>query len=61
MNATTRDSHADQQSSGKDQPARGGDERSRREENQDEALKETFPASDPATPFVPAQPPAKSD
>lgn len=28
-----------------------------REQNQDEALEETFPASDPVSPFVPAQPP----
>ncbi len=26
-------------------------------ENQDEALEETFPASDPVSPFVPAKPP----
>lgn len=33
------------------------DDRKHREDNQDEALEETFPASDPASPFVPAQPP----
>jgi hypothetical protein len=33
-------------------------ERKRREsENQDEALEETFPASDPVSPFIPAKPP----
>lgn len=26
-------------------------------ENQDQALEETFPASDPVSPFVPAKPP----
>lgn len=26
-------------------------------DNQDEALEETFPASDPVSPFVPAKPP----
>lgn len=26
-------------------------------ENQDEALEETFPASDPVSPFIPAKPP----
>jgi hypothetical protein len=26
-------------------------------DNQDEALEETFPASDPASPFIPAKPP----
>lgn len=37
------------------------EERARRKqresENQDQALKETFPASDPASPFIPAKPP----
>ncbi len=28
------------------------------DENQDEALEETFPASDPVSPFVPARAPA---
>ena len=36
-------------------------ERARRKQhesdNQDEALEETFPASDPVSPFVPAKPP----
>lgn len=29
----------------------------RESDNQDEALEETFPASDPVSPFVPAKPP----
>ena len=29
----------------------------RESENQDHALEETFPASDPVSPFVPAKPP----
>ncbi|WP_246064691.1 hypothetical protein [Pseudoluteimonas lycopersici] len=29
----------------------------RENENQDEALEETFPASDPVSPFIPAKPP----
>lgn len=34
------------------------DERKQREShNQDEALEETFPASDPVSPFIPAKPP----
>ena len=37
------------------------DERRRRKrhesDNQDEALEETFPGSDPVSPFVPAKPP----
>jgi hypothetical protein len=28
-------------------------------DNQDEALEETFPASDPVSPFVPAKPPSR--
>lgn len=27
-------------------------------DNQDEALEETFPASDPVSPFIPSKPPA---
>lgn len=43
-------------------PAPEETERQRRDrkehesENQDEALEETFPASDPVSPFVPAKP-----
>jgi len=45
-------------------PAAPGHDRSERhrEDNQDEALEETFPASDPVSPFVPAgdpPPPAR--
>lgn len=29
------------------------------EVNQDESLEETFPASDPVSPFIPAKPPSK--
>ena len=47
----------------KDKPARKESEEERRErkrhesDNQDEALEETFPGSDPVSPFVPARPP----
>lgn len=41
------------------QPRENRDERTHIEDNQDEALEETFPASDPVSPFVPAQPPGK--
>lgn len=47
----------------KDKPASAETEEERRErkrresENQDEALEETFPASDPVSPFVPAKAP----
>ena len=41
-----------------DESPRDADERRRHEnENQDEALEETFPASDPVSPFIPAKPP----
>jgi hypothetical protein len=32
------------------------DRKAHESENQDEALEETFPASDPVSPFVPAKP-----
>ena len=39
---------------------RDAEERKRHEnENQDEALEETFPASDPVSPFIPAQAPTE--
>jgi len=42
------------------QAPRDADERKRHEnENQDEALEETFPASDPVSPFIPAQAPTE--
>jgi hypothetical protein len=31
--------------------------KSHESDNQDEALEETFPASDPVSPFIPAKPP----
>lgn len=42
------------------QPRPDADEQERKDqadENQDEALEETFPASDPVSPFVPAKVP----
>ncbi|HVX05755.1 MAG TPA: hypothetical protein VHA71_11635 [Rhodanobacteraceae bacterium] len=47
----------------KDKPVRKESEEERRRrkrhesDNQDEALEETFPGSDPVSPFVPAKPP----
>mgnify|MGYP001252793475 CR=1 FL=1 len=44
----------------RDAPATPGQERRRKHHedlNQDEALEETFPASDPVSPFVPARVP----
>lgn len=52
----TRD-HQHPTPGGEDRPRHQGDEKkkSHLDENQDEALKETFPASDPTSPFVPAK------
>lgn len=44
----------------RDQPESGHERKQRKEHesrNQDEALEETFPASDPVSPFVPAKAP----
>jgi len=38
-------------------PAERQHRKERESENQDEALEETFPASDPVSPFVPARTP----
>ena len=37
-------------------PAERGQRKSRESRNQDHALEETFPASDPVSPFIPAKP-----
>lgn len=42
----------------KETPAQQQHRKSRAERNHEEALEETFPASDPISPFVPAKPPA---
>jgi hypothetical protein len=39
-----------------DDPAQESQRRGHTNENLDEALEETFPASDPISPFVPAKP-----
>ena len=39
-------------------PAERRSRKDHESENQDEALEEIFPASDPVAPFVPAKPPA---
>lgn len=59
MNPGTRDGQAGHQSTGNDKPSRDEEDRRHIDEAQDEALEETFPASDPVSPFVPAQPPRK--
>ena len=48
----------DPSSQNADESPAGRRERKQREsENQDEALEETFPASDPVSPFIPAKRP----
>ncbi|MGB5851622.1 MAG: hypothetical protein WBG85_04920 [Rhodanobacter sp.] len=38
-------------------PATREQRKQKESENQDEALEETFPASDPVSPFIPSKPP----
>ena len=40
-----------------EKPGQRRERKDRESENQDEALEETFPASDPTSPFVPANAP----
>ena len=50
--------HDDKKSPAKPEDARDREKRKQHEsENQDQALEETFPASDPVSPFVPAKAP----
>ncbi|MGH8214115.1 MAG: hypothetical protein ACREPZ_00215 [Rhodanobacteraceae bacterium] len=51
--AKRRNHEKPRQESAKERQQRKGHE----SDNQDEALEETFPASDPVSPFVPAKPP----
>lgn len=41
----------------RESPAERRERKERESENQDEALEETFPASDPVSPFIPAKRP----
>jgi hypothetical protein len=51
-------SHPDHKPGVGKETERERDKRKHREsDNQDEALEETFPASDPTSPFIPAKPP----
>jgi hypothetical protein len=43
----------------KESPAERRERKGHESDNPDEALEETFPASDPVSPFVPAKPPAE--
>lgn len=38
-------------------PQHRSERKEKASENQDEALEETFPASDPVSPFIPSKPP----
>jgi hypothetical protein len=50
--------HSDHKPGVGSETQRERDQRKHREsDNQDEALEETFPASDPTSPFIPAKPP----
>jgi len=50
--------HDDKKSPAKPEDAHDREKRKQHEsENQDQALEETFPASDPVSPFVPAKAP----
>lgn len=42
---------------GQESPGHRRERKQKESENQDEALEETFPASDPVSPFVPAKAP----
>ncbi|GEM_PF-826255 len=64
--APRRGTHTDRKESGsKPHPAESDVEKRRRKshesDNLDEAVNETFPASDPVSPFVPAKPPEDDD
>lgn len=51
---TTRSGHKKPR---QESPAERRQRKGHESDNQDEALEETFPASDPVSPFVPAKPP----
>ncbi len=42
---------------GQESPAQRAERKRHESENQDEALQQTFPASDPVSPFIPAKAP----
>jgi len=46
----------DQPPTGPEQPQERADRKAHESDNQDQALDETFPASDPVSPFIPAKP-----
>lgn len=50
------DHHHDRPEPGKETPEQREQRKRRESQNQDQSLEETFPASDPVSPFIPAKP-----
>ncbi len=48
--------HHDQVDPGKETPEQREQRKRKESENHDQSLEETFPASDPVSPFIPAKP-----
>jgi len=48
--------HHDHPGTGKETPEQREERKRKESQNQDQSLEETFPASDPVSPFVPAKP-----
>ncbi|MEN1929310.1 hypothetical protein WCE34_08825 [Luteimonas sp. MJ204] len=55
MSRDRKDPPQDHDRHGPETPQDRANRKNRENENQDEALEETFPASDPTSPFVPAK------
>ncbi|KAF1013266.1 MAG: hypothetical protein GAK31_03415 [Stenotrophomonas maltophilia] len=55
--AQDRKDCGDRHRGGQESPLKRRERKQRASDNQDEALEETFPASDPTSPFVPAKAP----
>jgi len=55
--AQDRKDGGDRHRGGQESPLKRRERKQRASDNQDEALEETFPASDPTSPFVPAKAP----
>jgi len=57
MNRDRKDSPDPASNQADESPGERRERKARESENQDEALEETFPASDPVSPFIPAKRP----
>jgi len=57
MNRDRKDPPAPRDRGGPETPRERHERKEHESENQDEALEETFPASDPVSPFIPARTP----